>query len=390
MSRRRSLALLAAALGLVLVVGVGVVGAVRDTTPPELWLELPERFVAGEPFEVLVSSSKPVTLSLEYADQQFREVSEVLTATLITRPGRHSLRVSGVDAAGRAAELTRDIDGRWPLRAGLAAPNAVAVGDPLLVWLRFEEPPSGVKPLAVSALELSLDGVPLPLLMRPDGWVSLSGVALASEPGAKLLTLTFNDELGRSYALQRNLLVRANPRPVDLVPLGAETLSLITPEARTLEAEAYAAALAEVPPEPRWSEPFLLPVEGRTSSPFGDPRRYGVGGAVSYHLGTDIAAPVGTPVLATNDGVVRVAGFYPIKGGWVVLDHGQGLTSHHFHLANIEVAVGDVVARGEVIAGVGSTGLSTGPHLHWEMRLDGIPTEPLVWVGQRYPLVERP
>jgi murein DD-endopeptidase MepM/ murein hydrolase activator NlpD len=386
---RRSLLLVATALALV-VVGFGAVGAVRDTTPPELWLELPERFVAGESFEVSVSSSKPVTLSLAYGDQQFREVTEVLTATLIARPGRQSLRVLGVDAAGREAELTREIDGRWPLRAGLTAPPALEVGDPLLVWLRFEEPPSGVKLLALDRLELTLDGAPLPLLLRPDGWVSLSGVALASEPGNKALRLAFSDELGRSYEVQRSLIVRANPRPVDLVPLGAETLSLITPEARELEAAAYAAALAEVPPEPRWSEPFLLPVAGRTSSPFGDPRRYGLGGVVSYHLGTDIAAPVGTPVVATNDGVVRVAGFYPIKGGWVVLDHGQGLTSHHFHLSSIEVTVGDVAARGEVIARVGSTGLSTGPHLHWEMRLDGVPTEPLWWVGQRYPMVERP
>jgi len=387
--RRRPLLLLAALVASV-AVGIGVLGAVRDTTPPAVWLELPEHFVAGEAFEVLVSSSKPVTFTLRYNDQQVREVAEVVRARFVARPGRASLEVEAVDAGGQSATVAREIEGRWPLRASLTAPALVEVGDPLLVWLRFEEPPAGVRSVGLVGLALTLDGEPLPLLARPDGWVSLSGVALETEPGTKTLVLGFGDDLGRGQTLQRPLVVRANPRPVDLIPLGAETLSLITPEARELEAATYAAAVAEVPAEPRWSEPFLLPVEGRTSSPFGDPRRYGVGGRVSYHLGTDIAAPVGTPVLATNDGVVRVAGFYPIKGGWVVLDHGQGLTSHHFHLANIEVGVGDVVARGEVIGGVGSTGLSTGPHLHWEMRLAGVPTEPLLWVGERYPRVERP
>jgi hypothetical protein len=388
-NRRRPL-LFAAALAAVVSVGVGIVWAVRDTTPPAIWVELPEQFVAGESFEVLLSSSKPVTFALRYDDQQVREVAEVMRARFVARPGRATLEVEAVDAGGLSVTLAREIEGRWPLRASLTAPAVLEVGDPLLVWLRFEAPPSGVRAVGLQSLTLTLDGEPLPVIVRPDGWVSLSGVALETEPGAKTLLFSFTDDAGRAHTQQRSLLVRANPRPVDLIPLGPQTLSLITPEARELEATTYAAALAGVPAEPRWSEPFLLPVEGRTSSPFGDPRRYGVGGRVSYHLGTDIAAPVGTPILATNDGVVRVAGFYPIKGGWVVLDHGQGLTSHHFHLANIEVGLGDVVGRGEVIGGVGSTGLSTGPHLHWEMRLDGVPTEPLLWVGERYPRVERP
>jgi murein DD-endopeptidase MepM/ murein hydrolase activator NlpD len=94
--------------------------------------------------------------------------------------------------------------------------------------------------------------------------------------------------------------------------------------------------------------------------------------------------------VATNDGVVRIADFYQIKGGWVVLDHGHGVSSHHFHLARIDVVVGDVLSRGAVIGAVGTTGVSTGPHLHWEMRVDGVPTHPLQWVGRRYPLVSEP
>ncbi|MBW6457221.1 MAG: M23 family metallopeptidase, partial [Trueperaceae bacterium] len=261
---------------------------------------------------------------------------------------------------------------------------------PLVAWVRLEAPSGRASLAEVRSLTLTLEGEPLPLLARPEGWVALHGVALDAAPGTWALTLRAEDEFGPLVPVAWPIEVRSNPRPVDELNVPAGTLALVTPAARDEEAAVMAAALAQVPPEPRWAEPFLLPVEGRDTSGFGDPRRYAPGGNVSYHLGADIAAPTGTPVLATNDGIVRVAGFYPIKGGWVVLDHGQRLTSHHFHLSQIDVVAGDVVVRGDVIGQVGSTGLATGPHLHWEMRVDGVPTDPMAWIGQRYPLVVRP
>ena len=82
---------------------------------------------------------------------------------------------------------------------------------------------------------------------------------------------------------------------------------------------------------------------------------------------------------------MRVAGFYPIKGGLVVLDHGGGVFSLYFHQSEILVEAGQRVRRGEVVGEVGSTGLSTGPHLHWEMRVAEEPTNPLEWVGKVVP-----
>lgn len=82
---------------------------------------------------------------------------------------------------------------------------------------------------------------------------------------------------------------------------------------------------------------------------------------------------------------MRVAGFFPIKGGLVVLDHGGGVFSLYFHQSHIRVAVGDEVKRGAVIGEVGTTGLSTGPHLHWETRVNEVATNPLEWVGKVVP-----
>ena len=374
----------------VVALGVGVGWAVRDTTPPELWLEAPARVAAGEPFKVYVSASKPVTFVLRYGDERIEHVAQELRATLVALAGRAVLQVDAVDGTGSGALVAREIDGRRRPEPSLEAPAVLEAGDPLVAWVRLEAPPAGASLAEVRALTLTLDGEPLPLLARPDGWVALRGVALDAAPGTWALTLRLVDEFGPLAPVDWPIEVRSNPRPVDELNVPAGTLALVTPAARDEEAAVLAAALAQVPPEPRWAEPFLLPVEGRDTSGFGDPRRYAPGGNVSYHLGADIAAPTGTPIVATNDGIVRVAGFYPIKGGWVVLDHGQRLTSHHFHLAQIDVAVGDVVVRGDVIGQVGSTGLSTGPHLHWEMRVDGVPTDPMAWIGQRYPRVVRP
>jgi murein DD-endopeptidase MepM/ murein hydrolase activator NlpD len=379
-----------AVVALIGLLGLGVGMAFRDTTPPELWVEAPSVVVAGRPFDVHVSASKPVTFRLRYGDDVVEEVAQELFATLVAGAGRMVLQIDAADGFGSVAVAAREVDGLWPPRPALDAPRVVEAGDPLTVWVDLGAPPAGVRALGVHAVELELDGAPLTLLERPDGRVALAAVPLDAPAGERRLRLGVVDAVGVQHEAWHVVEVRANPRPVELLALSAATLAVVTPEGRAQEAEVLAAALAAVPPAPRWAEAFVLPVEGVGTSGFGDPRRYGMGGNVSFHLGTDIATPTGTPIVATNDGVVRVAGFYPIKGGWVVIDHGQGVTSHYFHQSRIDVREGDVVARGEQIGLVGSTGLSTGPHLHWEMRIDGVPTDPIAWVGARYPRVERP
>jgi hypothetical protein len=380
-------AVVAAAVGLL---GVGAGVALRDTAPPELWLEAPAVVVAGQPFQVHVSASKPVTFRLRYGDDLLEEVAQELRATLVAAPGRTVLQVDAVDGGGGAALVAREVEGRWPPRPSVAAPGVVEAGDPVTLWVEFGAPPPGVRAVAIREVELLLDGVPLVLQRRPEGRVALVGIPIDAAAGTRHATLRLTDEYGAVHEAWHAIEVRPNPRPIELLTIPASTLALVTPQGRAEEAEALAEALASVPPQPRWAEPFLLPVEGRDTSGFGAPRRYGVGGNVSFHLGADIAAPVGTPILATNDGIVRIAAFFPIKGGWIVIDHGQGVSSHYFHQAQLLVAEGAVVTRGEPIGTVGSTGLSTGPHLHWEMRIDGVPTDPMAWVGRRYPEVVRP
>jgi len=100
-----------------------------------------------------------------------------------------------------------------------------------------------------------------------------------------------------------------------------------------------------------------------------------------YHLGVDFRASAGTPVRAAHRGLVTLAEELPLSGKTVVLDHGAGIFTTYQHLSAITVRPGRRVNRGDVVGRVGSTGLSTGPHLHWGMRVHGVRVNPLDWTA---------
>lgn len=125
--------------------------------------------------------------------------------------------------------------------------------------------------------------------------------------------------------------------------------------------------------------PNSIPADGWITSSFGF-RRSPYSGIYRMHYGIDIAAPYGSAIKAPADGKVILAGY---KGGYgrkVILDHGYGVVTVYAHNARVFVKDGDRVKRGDIIATVGSTGSATGPHLHYEVHVDGIPTDPLKYV----------
>ena len=134
-----------------------------------------------------------------------------------------------------------------------------------------------------------------------------------------------------------------------------------------------------------FAQAFAWPVQGRISGRFGNQRVYN-GTPKSAHSGMDIAAPNGTPVKAPADGVVTFAApdLY-LTGGTLVLDHGHGISSNFLHLSRLKAKVGDVVKQGDVIAAVGSTGRSTGPHLHWGMNWFDVRIDPLLVLERARP-----
>jgi murein DD-endopeptidase MepM/ murein hydrolase activator NlpD len=130
-------------------------------------------------------------------------------------------------------------------------------------------------------------------------------------------------------------------------------------------------------PVPRNSRlvPSLWPVIGPITASFGE-RQDPFTGEPAFHPGVDIGAPYGTPVLATANGVVVYAGWEEGYGRLVVIDHGFGISTYYAHLSSFDTQVGTQVDRGQVIGYVGDSGRSTGPHLHYEVRINNTPVNP--------------
>lgn len=128
------------------------------------------------------------------------------------------------------------------------------------------------------------------------------------------------------------------------------------------------------------SLPSSWPTRGWITSEFGDKRRWG---GHHFHEGIDIAGPVGTPISAPGDGVVTFVGYRAGYGKAIIIDHGYGITTLYGHCSSMYVDEGMRVKRGLLIAAVGNTGRSSGPHLHFEVHVDGVSVDPLLYLSHK-------
>ena len=187
-------------------------------------------------------------------------------------------------------------------------------------------------------------------------------VTVSTAAGERVFTFTVRDK----QFPERHLTV-ANPRHVEPKPQDLERYR----RERALQDAGYALRTAVRP----GLVPFAMPAEGRMSSPFGA-RSFFNGKPRSPHTGLDIAAPTGTPVRAPAPGTAVVIGDFFFNGKTVLLDHGGGLVTMYCHLSRVDVIKGQDVPRDQVIGAVGTTGRSTGAHLHWTVRVRGVSVDP--------------
>jgi len=207
-----------------------------------------------------------------------------------------------------------------------------------------------------------------------DEWIALVGVGLAAKPGARLRLLAQHaggrqerfeiEVVPKAYASQH---LQVSPEHVDP---SAEQLARYARERAHLEA-----VLRTFSDSPPARLAMIQPAHGRYSSGFGL-QRYFNDQLRSRHSGMDIAAPVGTPVVAAGAGRVIDTGDYFFQGRTIVLDHGQGLLSLYAHLSAIDTALSQVVDAGQLIGKVGATGRVTGPHLHFSVYLNSVAVDP--------------
>jgi murein DD-endopeptidase MepM/ murein hydrolase activator NlpD len=215
-----------------------------------------------------------------------------------------------------------------------------------------------------------------------DVYYGLAGVHVFTEPGLYELALTATDGEGRTTRITADVVVEAGRFGYERIPAAPDLLDPAIVGAERERLDALRPTFTEMR---HWSGPFQRPRGGSVSSYFGTHRAYNEGPYTSYHAGVDLRGPTGTPVYAPAGGTVVMAEPLAVRGNALLLDHGWGVLTGYWHLSTMEVQVGQEVAQGDMIARIGSTGLSTGAHLHWEMWVGGVTVNPLQWVEPFYP-----
>jgi murein DD-endopeptidase MepM/ murein hydrolase activator NlpD len=168
------------------------------------------------------------------------------------------------------------------------------------------------------------------------------------------------------------------------ITVPAEKAGLLDPDLVAQEARRIREMTTQATLPGLWQGKFRVPLAGTPglSAPFGIRRSYNGGPATGYHSGVDYNAGGGEAVYSPARGRVVLAEPLHVRGNAVIVDHGRGVMSGYWHLSQINVTPGQAVEQGELLGLVGSTGLSTGAHLHWEVRVMGVPVDPLQWVGE--------
>ncbi len=269
-----------------------------------------------------------------------------------------------------------------PIRAISTSPAVVRQGETVAVQIQVD----ASQPLSLS---LKLDPQIAPLFpMDADKLGSLVAIHALTEPGYVWLDLSWQRA---GEAISQTL-----RWPIPVVEAGYPTYNIVLPDDKgdLLAPELVQAELERMialwsapaePPNARWLFQRPIAPEYLTSAPFGQRRSYNSGPVSGFHAGQDFAAPAGVPINAPAAGVVVLAEPLQVRGNAVLIDHGGGVFSGYWHLTDIVAQVGQQVQPGDLLGHVGTTGLSTGNHLHWELRVNGFAVDPMQWLTTRFP-----
>jgi murein DD-endopeptidase MepM/ murein hydrolase activator NlpD len=234
----------------------------------------------------------------------------------------------------------------------------------------------------------SFEGQPLIFSESGPGelW-AITAIHALLQPNTYPIILTATRPDGSSITHIETVEVIEGPYGQENIQLDYERSALLAPELLAEERQKLLGLWTTVTTRPAWEGRFLYPVsdaDQRISSYFGTRRTYNYSAELSFHSGTDFAG-AGLPIYAPAAGTVVLAEPLTVRGNAVVINHGLGLYSGYWHQSEIVVTEGQPVQAGDLIGYIGGTGLVTGPHLHWEMRLNGIAINPLQWVREPIP-----
>ncbi len=225
---------------------------------------------------------------------------------------------------------------------------------------------------------------PLRFAPQPDGLTfdALIGVQAMTPVGRYPLTLTIVDDSGVAITFETVLYVADGGYASEALTVSDE---LLDPEVDSAEIAFVAGLVSEFTPERYFDGPMGLPAAAPVTSPFGTRRSYNGSAYNRFHTGTDFGGPPGSSIYAPAAGRVVFSGPREIHGLFTVIDHGWGIYTAYAHQAESRVQPGQMVSAGEVIGTIGNSGRSTGPHLHWEVWVNGVETDGLQWTRLSFP-----
>ena len=225
--------------------------------------------------------------------------------------------------------------------------------------------------------------------VKPAGiYCGLVGIPISTEPQKGTIELEWTDSRGRHKAHVAVHIVAGNYKKEALhvapghVKPSQKSLQRIKKEKKEIR-HIYASSNKTR----LWFGSFNKPLASDITSAFGTQRLFN-GQLQSYHRGTDLRAKTGTPVYASNFGIVRLAKNLFYSGNIVIVDHGKGIFTNYAHLSKIQVAAGQHITRGEQIGLSGATGRVSGPHLHWGVKINGAYVDPLQFLAVISDLLE--
>ncbi len=217
------------------------------------------------------------------------------------------------------------------------------------------------------------------------GWAALVGIDAFTEPDVYTMWLEGNQP--RPWQpFQQDIQIQSGQYGTQLITIPEEKSDLLAPEIRQEENAFLATIYTRFSETPLWDGVFQIPVTNTfVTAPYGDARSYNGGPFDIYHSGIDFSGTIGTPILASANGTVVFTGTLKLRGQTVIVDHGVGVMSAYFHMSEIFVNVEDSVTLGQPLGVGGSTGFSTGPHLHWDLRILDVPVNGEKWLEIPFP-----
>ncbi len=232
-------------------------------------------------------------------------------------------------------------------------------------------------------------GGPLTFVSENGTLFALAGVSRCADLTTYPAKITARTASGETRNLVFDVRVNATNFPVQNITLTPQMAALLDPAIERAENARVAATVAPVTPQPFWNGAFRLPLNVKDppiSAEFGQRRSYN-GGPVGAcgHEGEDFAVDGGTPVYAPAAGTIALAEPLKVRGNVIFINHGLGVYSGFYHLSKIEVQAGQTVKPGDLLGEVGTTGFSTGDHLHWSMWVNGVYVDPIAWTTRAIP-----